>query len=97
VDDACTVTGELGWRLPLHRETAKMVKGKYADLDNAPGGRKAGSITAAEFLKEFVGDTPWVHMDIAGTAWELNRPYVGNGASGFGVRTLVELARGSGA
>ncbi len=97
VDAACTATGELGWRLPLHRETAKMVKGKYADLDNAPGGRKAGSITAAEFLKEFVGDTPWVHMDIAGTAWELNRPYVGNGASGFGVRTLIELARGSGA
>ena len=97
VDDACTATGELGWRLPLHRETAKMVKGKYADLDNAPGGRKAGSITAAEFLKEFVGETPWVHMDIAGTAWELNRPYVGNGASGFGVRTLVELARSSGA
>ena len=97
VEGACTATGELGWRLPLHRETAKMVKGKYADLDNAPGGRKAGSITAAEFLKEFVGDTPWVHMDIAGTAWELGRPYVGNGASGFGVRTLIELARGSGA
>ncbi len=97
VDAACTATGELGWRLPLHRETAKLVKGKYADLDNAPGGRKAGSITAAEFLKEFVGDTPWVHMDIAGTAWELNRPYVGNGASGFGVRTLIELARESGA
>ncbi|HYI36529.1 MAG TPA: leucyl aminopeptidase [Thermoleophilaceae bacterium] len=97
VDAACTTTGELGWRLPLHRETAKMVKGKFADLDNAPGGRKAGSITAAEFLKEFVGETPWVHMDIAGTAWELGRPYVGNGASGFGVRTLIELARGSGA
>jgi leucyl aminopeptidase len=97
VDGACTATGELGWRLPLHRETAKLVKGKYADLDNAPGGRKAGSITAAEFLKEFVGDTPWVHMDIAGTAWELGRPYVGNGASGFGVRTLIELARGSAA
>ena len=97
VEGACSATGELGWRLPLHRETAKMVKGKYADLDNAPGGRKAGSITAAEFLKEFVGDTPWVHMDIAGTAWDLNRPYVGNGASGFGVRTLIELARGSGA
>ena len=97
VDAAGTATGELGWRLPLHRETAKMVKGKYADLDNAPGGRKAGSITAAEFLKEFVGDTPWVHMDIAGTAWELGRPYVGNGASGFGVRTLIELARESGA
>jgi len=92
VSDACTATGELGWRLPLHPEYAELVKGKYADLDNAPEGRKASSITAAEFLKNFVGDVPWVHMDIAGTAWGLNRPYVGGGASGFGVRTLVELA-----
>jgi len=93
VEDACTATGELGWRLPLHPEYAELVKGKYADLDNAPEGRKASSITAAEFLKNFVGDVPWVHMDIAGTAWGQTRPYVGSGASGFGVRTLVELAR----
>ena len=92
VEDACTTTGELGWRLPLHPEYADLIKGKYADLDNAPEGRKASSITAAEFLKNFVGDVPWVHMDIAGTAWGLGRPYVGSGASGFGVRTLVELA-----
>jgi leucyl aminopeptidase len=92
VDAACTATGELGWRLPLHRETAKLVEGTYADLDNAPAGRKASSITAAHFLSNFVGDVPWVHMDIAGTAWELGRPYVGKGASGFGVRTLIELA-----
>ena len=92
VDDACTTTGELGWRLPLHPEYAELIKGKYADLDNAPEGRKASSITAAEFLRNFVGEVPWVHMDIAGTAWGLGRPYVGSGASGFGVRTLVELA-----
>lgn len=92
VDAACTATGELGWRLPLHKETAKLVEGTYADLDNAPAGRKASSITAAHFLSSFVGDVPWVHMDIAGTAWELGRPYVGKGASGFGVRALIELA-----
>ena len=92
VDAACSATGELGWRLPLHRETAKLVEGTYADLDNAPAGRKASSITAAHFLSNFVGEVPWVHMDIAGTAWELGRPYVGKGASGFGVRTLIELA-----
>jgi leucyl aminopeptidase len=92
VDAACSATGELGWRLPLHRETAKLIEGTYADLDNAPAGRKASSITAAHFLSNFVGDVPWVHMDIAGTAWELGRPYVGKGASGFGVRTLIELA-----
>jgi leucyl aminopeptidase len=93
VDAACAETGEIGWRLPLHPEYEEMVKGTYADLDNAPEGRKASSITAAEFLKAFVGDTPWVHVDIAGTAWDLGRPYVGKGASGFGVRFLIELAR----
>jgi leucyl aminopeptidase len=93
VDAACTETGEIGWRLPLHPEYEELVKGTYADLDNAPEGRKASSITAAEFLKAFVGDTPWVHVDIAGTAWGLGRPYVGKGASGFGVRFLIELAR----
>jgi leucyl aminopeptidase len=92
VDAACGATGELGWRLPLHPETAKLVEGTYADLDNAPAGRKASSITAAHFLSNFVGDVAWVHMDIAGTAWELGRPYVGKGASGFGVRMLIELA-----
>jgi leucyl aminopeptidase len=93
VDAAGAATGELGWRLPLHDETAKLIEGTYADLNNAPEGRKASSITAAHFLSNFVGDVPWVHMDIAGTAWELGRPYVGKGASGFGVRTLIELAR----
>jgi leucyl aminopeptidase len=93
VDAACRATGELGWRLPLHPETAKLVKGTYADLDNAPAARKASSITAAHFLESFVDDVPWVHMDIAGTAWELGRPYVGKGASGFGTRSLIELAR----
>ena len=93
VDAACAETGEIGWRLPLHEEYADLVKGTYADLDNAPEARKASSITAAEFLKAFVGEVPWVHIDIAGTAWGLGRPYVGKGASGFGVRSLVELAR----
>ncbi len=90
---ASDATGELGHRLPLHQEFADLIKGKYADITNAPAARKGSSITAAEFLKHFVGETPWVHVDIAGTAWDMNRPYVGNGASGFGVRMLVELAR----
>jgi leucyl aminopeptidase len=97
VDEACTATGEIGWRLPLHQEYADLIKGEYGDLNNAPEVRKASSITAAEFLRNFVGDVPWVHMDIAGTAWGLGRPYVGKGASGFGVRTLIELARRSSA
>ena len=93
VDAACRATGELGWRLPLHPEYAELIKGKYADLDNAPEVRKASSITAAEFLRNFVGDVPWVHMDIAGTAWGGTRPYVGGGANGFGTRLLIELAQ----
>ncbi|HEV2724328.1 MAG TPA: leucyl aminopeptidase [Thermoleophilaceae bacterium] len=96
VNAACAATGEIGWRLPLHPEYADLIKGKYADLDNAPEVRKASSITAAEFLRNFVGDVPWVHMDIAGSAWGLGRPYAGKGASGFGVRSLIELARGAG-
>ena len=87
-------TGEIVWQLPLHEEYEELVKGKYADLDNAPEGRKAGTIVGATFLSNFVGDTPWAHLDIAGSAWELDRAYVGKGASGYGVRLLVELARG---
>jgi leucyl aminopeptidase len=92
VHDACETSGELGWRLPLHPEYLKLTKGEYADLTNAAAERKAPSSYAAEFLRQFVDDRPWVHMDIAGTAWNLNRAYVGKGASGFGVRTLIELA-----
>jgi leucyl aminopeptidase len=95
VDAAGNVTGELGWRLPLHPEFEESTKGRYADLQNVSEARDAGSAYAAEFLKRFVDGRPWVHMDIAGTAWGMKRNYVGNGASGFGVRTLVELARSS--
>jgi leucyl aminopeptidase len=86
-------TGELVWRLPLHEEYEELVKGTYADLDNAPEARKAGTIVGGTFLSNFVADTPWAHLDIAGTAWDLDRPYVGKGASGYAVRLLVELAR----
>jgi leucyl aminopeptidase len=86
-------SGELVWRLPLHPEYKELMKGKFADLSNLASKRKAGTITAGSFLEEFVGETPWAHVDIAGTAWDVGREYVGNGASGFGVRLLFELAR----
>ncbi len=86
-------TGEILWRLPLHPEYDELVAGKYADLDNAPEARKAGTIMGAAFLANFVAETPWAHLDIAGSAWDLGRAYVGKGASGYGVRLLVELAR----
>jgi len=86
-------SGELVWRLPLHAEFKELMKGKVADLSNLAAKRKAGTITAASFLEEFVGETPWAHLDIAGTAWDVGREYTGSEASGFGVRLLVELAR----
>jgi leucyl aminopeptidase len=86
-------SGELTWRLPLHPEFKALMKGTFADLSNLASKRKAGTITAASFLEEFVGETPWAHVDIAGTAWEVGREYTGNAASGYGVRLLVELAR----
>jgi leucyl aminopeptidase len=86
-------TGEIVWRLPLHEEYRELVKGKYGDLDNAPEARKAGTIVGATFLSNFVDEVPWAHLDIAGSAWDLDRAYVGKGASGYGVRLLVELAR----
>ena len=86
-------SGELAWRLPLHPEYKELMKGTVADLSNLGKKRKAGTITAAAFLEEFVGETPWAHVDIAGTAWDVGRAYVGNDASGFGVRLLVEYAR----
>jgi leucyl aminopeptidase len=94
VRQAGETTGELVWRLPLHPEYKELTKGTVADLTNASAKRKAGTIYAGSFLEEFVGDTPWAHVDIAGTAWDVGRPYTGNDASGFGVRLLVELARG---
>jgi leucyl aminopeptidase len=86
-------SGELTWRLPLHPEFRELMKGTVADLSNLAKKRKAGTITAAAFLEEFVDETPWAHVDIAGTSWDVGREYVGNDASGFGVRLLVELAR----
>jgi len=86
-------SGELTWRLPLHPEYKELMKGTVADLSNLASQRKAGTITAASFLEEFVDDTPWAHVDIAGVAWDVGREYVGKDANGFGVRLLVELAR----
>src|SRR5690348_6997116 len=92
VEAACNATGEAGWRMPLHQEYLDLTKGTYGDLQNASEQRKASSAYAAEFLRQFVDDRPWVHMDIAGTAWATGRPWAGNGATGFGTRAFIELA-----
>jgi leucyl aminopeptidase len=93
VAEAGSRSGEIVWRLPLHPEYAELVKGSYGDVVNAVESRKAGSITAAEFLRRFVGNVPWAHLDIAGVAWDTGKAYAAKGGTGFGVRLLVELAR----
>ncbi len=83
--------GDRVWPLPLFDEYKDQITSDIADLVNT-GGRAAGSITAAMFLKEFVGDVPWVHLDIAGTAWaDEAKPYLPKGPSGVAVRTLAAL------
>jgi leucyl aminopeptidase len=94
VEECGAHTGELVWRLPLHQEFAEMMKGRYATLTNRSWRREAFPVTAAEFLHHFAGEVPWAHLDIAGMAYDVPRRYfVGKGATGFGVRLLVEIAR----
>ncbi len=84
--------GDRVWPMPVFDEYKDQLKSDIADLTNT-GGRPAGSITAAMFLKEFTGGLPWAHLDIAGTAWaDEAKPYLPKGASGVAVRTLAELA-----
>jgi leucyl aminopeptidase len=83
--------GEKMWQLPMDDEYREMIKTPIADVANS-GGRGAGVITAAKFLQEFVGNVPWVHLDIAGTAWnDEDKPYLPKGPSGVAVRSLVEF------
>jgi leucyl aminopeptidase len=90
------LTGERVWRMPLDPEYAHMIEGRYADIVNSTEARKATAITAAEFLHRFAGDeVPWAHLDIAGAAYENGKPYTPKGGTGWGVRLLVELARGN--
>jgi leucyl aminopeptidase len=89
---AAKAEGERMWAMPLEDDYKDYIKSAFADLANV-GGRWAGAVTAAMFLKEFAGDTPWVHLDIAGTAWiDDVKPFVAKGPSGAPVRTLVRLA-----
>ena len=86
-------TGEPLWRLPLGEEYAKQIESKIADIKNT-GGKSGGCITAAEYLHKFVGDTPWAHLDIAGTAWNFTeKSYIPKGPSGVGARTLIEFIK----
>jgi leucyl aminopeptidase len=85
--------GEKMWPMPMDDEYRDMVKGTYADIQNISNSKGGGSITGAMFIREFVDDVPWVHLDIAGTAWyDDAKPWMPKGATGVAVRTLIDLA-----
>lgn len=92
--DISSETGEKIWELPLHDEFFELIKSNVANVKNI-GGRAGGAITAAAFLANFVNDTPWVHIDIAGTAWTqegtIEKSYNPKGATGFGLRTIIKF------
>src|SRR5579885_44021 len=92
-NSATKKAGEKMWRLPLGDEYLDAMRSQIADLQNS-GGRWGGASTAAAFLKEFAEDTPWIHLDIAGTAWmEDDKPWIAKGPSGIAVRSLIEFAK----
>jgi leucyl aminopeptidase len=92
IQNAAKTTGEKIWFMPLEQEYKELIKSHIADLKNISGGRYGGAITAALFLSVFIGTTPWVHLDIAGPAYQENKTeLVPKGGSGFGVRLLLEF------
>ncbi|HIE65748.1 MAG: leucyl aminopeptidase [Nitrospira sp.] len=92
IENAGRETGERAWQLPLWESYFNQIKSDVADLKNV-GGRGGGAITAGLFLKQFVGKTPWVHLDIAGTAWNHDggHPYIPKGATGIPLRLLIQF------
>ncbi len=94
IEDCGLTTGERAWRLPLGEEYDEMINSDIADMKNVGSGRGAGSTTAAQFLKRFVGETKWAHLDIAGVAWKGKGDALAvKGATGYGVRLLDRLVK----
>ena len=84
--------GEKMWQMPLDEEYREFIKGSFADIQNIGSGKGGGAITGAMFIKEFAGDTPWIHLDIAGTAWNDDaKPWLAKGPTSVALRTLVQL------
>jgi leucyl aminopeptidase len=94
IEAAAKASGDHAWRMPTHRAYEHYLDSPIADLKNTPMAKRGGATIAALFLKRFAGDGPWAHVDMAGTAYlEGGRDYYPNaGATGYGVRLVVELA-----
>ncbi len=91
---AVKAAGERAWKLPMDASYDGLIKSKVADMRNTGGGRWGGAIAGGKFLEQFVGNAKWVHMDIAGMGWDAKKvPYIGKGATGYGVRLFVEWLR----
>ena len=89
-------SGERFWRMPVEDDYRELIKSQIADIKNT-GGRYGGAVTAAMFLKEFAGDTPWIHLDIAGVSWNDDaKPWLASGPTGTGIRSVVEWIRSYG-
>jgi leucyl aminopeptidase len=86
--------GEKMWQMPMDDDYREFIKGSFADIQNIGSGKGGGSITGAWFIREFAGDTPWIHLDIAGTAWnDDSKPWLAKGPTGVALRTLVHLVQ----
>ncbi len=84
--------GEKMWQMPIDDDYRDFIKGSFADIQNISSGKGGGAITGAMFIKEFTGDSPWIHLDIAGTAWNDDaKPWLSKGPTGVALRTLVHL------
>jgi leucyl aminopeptidase len=84
--------GEKMWQMPLDDDYREFIKGTVADIQNIGSGKGGGAITGAMFIREFTGDSPWIHLDIAGTAWNDDaKPWLAKGPTGVALRTLVHL------
>jgi leucyl aminopeptidase len=87
-------SGEKMWPMPMDEEYREFIKGSFADIQNIGSGKGGGAITGAWFIREFAGDTPWIHLDIAGTAWnDDTKPWLAKGPTGVALRTLVHLVQ----
>jgi leucyl aminopeptidase len=86
--------GEKMWQMPMDDEYREFIKGSFADIQNIGSGKGGGAITGAMFIREFAGDTPWIHLDIAGTAWNDDaKAWLAKGPTGVALRTLVHLVQ----
>jgi len=91
--ESAKAAGEKMWPMPMDEEYEEMIKSNIADIRNTGSGKGGGAITGAWFIKEFVGDTPWIHLDIASTCWaDDGRPWLAKGPTGIAIRSIVDFA-----